>query len=91
MIINGKTEEQLNILADTPTITKGSYTSNQTIWGCALRPSRSTYNEGYRSFKCKFAVLGNTKNEITKNASIFIEEIKNSMCRLETRTFSSHV
>ncbi len=85
MIINGKTEENLNILADYPSIDKSSYFSNQTIWESGLIPSRARYKEKYRNFKCKFAILGNNKDEITKNASKFIEEVKN--CTVEYENF----
>lgn len=86
MIINGKSENQLSIKAEKPVIDKANYIPNLSFWSeNRLLSLRSNYKENYRTFKCGFAILGENEIEKTKNASKFIEIVKN--CTIEYKNF----
>lgn len=83
MIINNKTEEQLNIKADTPKIQKSKYSSEILLNKAILVPNIYDTKEELRKFECGFAVFGENELDITKNSSKFIEQVKKCIIKHE--------
>ena len=55
MIINRKTENELNVICDKPIIDKSCYYTSEGLWNGGLVPIKSNFKETYRIFRCAFA------------------------------------
>lgn len=85
MIINGKTESELNVICDKPIIDKSCYSTSEGLWNGSLVPIKSNFKETYRIFRCVFAFLAKDNKTLLKNISKFIEEVKS--CTIEYEGF----